>query len=101
VPAHLNAPRRRRAVLGWVSYEKTAVQLFTVRVSETVGLCAIHGQQAGTYDGAGAMVIQRAIMASAHPEHKPAEPDFGDYDRAFRCAPESKDVAKLRLAECR
>jgi len=73
---------------------------------ETVNLCATHGQDATNYRGAAAMVLQRQAMALMHPEHKLAVPNIGQFDRALRRPPDSKEVSDLiesltRLAQCR
>jgi hypothetical protein len=45
-------------------------------------------------------------MALMHPEHQLAVPDIGQFDRALRRPPDSKEVSGLiesltRLAQCR
>ena len=70
----------------------------------TVELCEIHGQGAVTISTG--VVLQRQAMAVAHPEYELPQPDRGQFDRALRRPPDSREISKLirslgRLAKSR
>lgn len=94
------------AELGWLRRKLVSRRLGRLFGEQTVEFCALHGEDATTPDGVQAYVLQRQALASMHPEHQLSAPDFGEYDRALRCAPDSEAVADLvkslfRLSRCR
>ena len=79
-------PRWRRNLV-----KRRLVQLFG---PVTVNLCEVHGAFGSDGEAALGIILNRQMNAMKNPERF-SQPDRGDFDKAFRCEPDSKEVAAL------